>query len=380
MISNPLVKTPIKRILVLGCGGFIGSHFLDRLLTSRVEPERAPEVVGWDIADHKIAHLLDHPNLTFKKQGVDARAAQSELAGDIENADIVVNLAAICNPSQYNTEPVRTIYANFIDSYPIFEIAAAKGTPLIHFSTSEVYGRTIASYLQGGSYGDPDLFQLDTETTPLIMGPVANQRWTYACAKQLGERLIFALNAERGLPFAIIRPFNFFGPRMDYLPGLEGEGKPRVLPIFMANILLGKPLELVDGGKAKRTITSIHDAVDALMAIIEKPQERLNQIYNIGNPDNEISMADLAQMMREVMTEVSGDPTYLQHPIHNVSGEAFYGPGYEDCDRRIMDIAKERRLLDWNPRITVRDVLRETARHYLNLYGDRRTAAATAAE
>ena len=76
---------------------------------------------------------------------------------------------------------------------------------------------------------------LDEETTPMIMGPVSAQRWCYACAKQLVERLIYAHGTENNLKFTIVRPYNWIGPRMDYIPGVDGkdDGQPRVLASFM---------------------------------------------------------------------------------------------------------------------------------------------------
>ena len=278
-------------------------------------------------------------------------------------------MAAICNPSQYNTEPLKTIYANFIDCYQVVEIASELQKPLIHFSTSEVYGRTISSYVADDDYDRPDLYMLDADATPMLLGPIAAQRWTYACAKQLMERLLYAYHAERGLRFAVIRPFNFFGPRMDYLPGIEGSGKPRVLACFVAALLRGEPLDLVDGGHAKRTITSVHDAIDAVLGILERPQIAFSHFYNIGNPANEVSMAELADQARRVYAEVTGDPSYLEHPLREVSSRDFYGEGYEDCDRRIMDVSREREFLHWNPERSLRDVLVETLTHYHGLYG-----------
>src|SRR5262249_39117947 len=159
-----------------------------------------------------------------------------------------INLAAICNPAAYNTEPLAVIRANFIDVYQLVDLCADCGTWLINFSTSEVYGRTIASYLPGSPYDDPDLYEFSENESALVMGPVTNQRWSYACAKQLLERFIYASHRERGLPFTIVRPLNFFGPRMDYLPGRDGDGIPRVLACFMSALINGRPLQLVDGG------------------------------------------------------------------------------------------------------------------------------------
>src|SRR3546814_9533254 len=172
---------------------------------------------------------------------------------------MVINLAAICNPAEYNTNPIAVIRSNFIDCYGLVDLCSRTGTWLMHFSTSETYGRTLASYLSGGQYDDPALYELDEATTPLIMGPIPNQRWTYAFAKQLMERYNYAHHKEQGMPFTTGRPLNFFGPRMDYIPGRDGEGVPRVLANFMAAPLDGQPMRLVDAGKARRTIVSIHD-------------------------------------------------------------------------------------------------------------------------
>lgn len=366
-MSSNIFGVDKLRILALGCGGFIGSHFLDRLLAMP-----GVEVIGWDLDQEKIEHHLANPNFTMRLAKIDA-SAQKELRDDIMNVDWVVNLAAVCNPSQYNTEPLKTIYANFIEGYPIVEICAALKKPLMQFSTSEVYGRTISSYVGDAAYKQRDLYWLDADTSPMIMGPIAAQRWTYACAKQLLERLVYAYHKEQGMPFAILRPFNFFGPRMDYIPGIEGDGKPRVLASFLGALLNGTPIMLVDGGTAKRTITSIHDAIDAMVAIIAKPERSLNHFYNIGNPDNELSMRELAETMRKVYADLAGDDRYLSHPIQEVSGIEYYGEGYEDCDRRIMDIDPEKERLGWAPQRSIDEILRETMGYYFDKYSQRPT-------
>ncbi len=352
------------KLLVPGCAGFIGSHFLERMLA-----RDGVEVVGWDGHTDKIEHLLDHPRFTLRRQLLKGAEPFVQFEQDIATCDWVVNLAAICNPSQYNTEPLRTIYANFIDGYRIVELAAKYKKPLIHYSTSEVYGRTLSSYLPGHAYDDPELYVLDAATTPMIMGPIQNQRWTYATAKQLLERLVYAYHKEAGLQFAIVRPFNFFGPRMDYLPGIEGEGKPRVLAMFVGAVLNDDPILLVDGGHAMRTITSIHDAIDALVAIIDRPEHSLNHFYNIGNPANEVSMRDLAHGVRRAFARISGDDRYLEHPIQEISSKEFYGDGYEDCDRRVVDISAEQERLAWQPHRPLDHVLDETVGYYWRKYG-----------
>lgn len=359
------------RLLIPGCGGFIGSHFVERMLA-----RDGVTVVGWDGETAKISHLLNHPRLVMRQRLLKGPMAYAAFEEDVASCDWIINLAAICNPSQYNTEPLRTIYANFIDGYPIVELASKYKKPLIHYSTSEVYGRTLASYVADAAYESADLYVMDAERTPMVMGPIQSQRWTYATAKQLLERLIYAYHKETGLAFAIVRPFNFFGPRMDYLPGIEGEGKPRVLAMFVAAVLRNEPMLLVDGGRARRTITSIHDAIDALVAIVDRPAQALNHFYNIGNPANEVSMRELAEGVRRAFARVSGDDRYLDHPIQEISGRDFYGEGYEDCDRRVLDISAEQARLAWTPHRGLDELLDETVRYYWQKYGARTTLRA----
>jgi UDP-apiose/xylose synthase len=352
------------RLVVLGCGGFIGSHLLDRLLTNP-----SIKVYGWDPHPGKIAHHLDKPNLKFFQKTPQKEESLAELESAISNADVVLNLAAICNPAEYNTRPLRVIYSNFIDGYPIIELCAKHRKWLIHFSTSEVYGRTISSYVPNDNYSNLDLYELSEDDSPLIMGPIANQRWSYACAKQLMERFIYAHHKENRLPFTIVRPLNFFGPRMDYIPGYDGEGVPRVLACFLAALLDNKPMLLVDGGMARRTIVSIHDAINAIVLMLTHPDTAQNQIFNIGNRANEVTMEELAQRMRKTYAKVTDDISYLKHPIEHISGLEFYGEGYEDCDRRMPDLEKAYRLLGWTPTRSLEEILHETVLFYFKRYG-----------
>jgi UDP-apiose/xylose synthase len=353
------------KIVMLGCGGFIGSHLLDRLLD-----EGGFEIHGWDPSEHKIKRHLNNPNFHLHRNTTNSPGAIAEIESKIAKADVVFNLAAICNPAEYNTRPLDTIYANLFDIYPIIELCSKYKKWLISFSTSEVYGRTLSSYLPGDNYSNPDLYELSEDETPLIMGPISNQRWTYACAKQMTERLIYAHNQESGMPFTIIRPLNFFGPKMDYIPGRDGsvDGVPRVLACFMTALLDNKPMQLVDGGFAQRTIVSIHDAVEAMRLMLKFPDKAQNQIFNIGNRDNEVTIAELAELMRQTYAKITGDSNYKNHPIVNTTSQKFYGEGYEDCDRRMPDLSKAKTLLGWTPKRPLAEVLFETMNYYHHEY------------
>ena len=351
---------------ILGCGGFVGSHLIERLLA-----DPSNKVLGWDLDSSKIQHCMDFSNFDYCDQDVSESGVEFKLDQAVKSADVVINLTAICNPAEYSTRPIDVIDNNFIDAYKVVRACAQHKTWLMYFSTSEVYGRTISSYLPEDNYSDKSLYIQDEGTTPLLMGPVENQRWTYATAKQLMERYVYAHHHDHGMPFTIIRPYNFFGPRMDYIPGVDGEGTPRVLACFMSALMGGEPMQLVDGGNALRTITSIYDVMDIMQLMFEEPEKAQGNIFNIANGDNEVSMRQLAELMRRLYAEITGDSSYLNHPIEDVSAEKFYGEGYEDCDRRVPDMRNLEANFPWKASIPLEDIMRDTMTYYHEHYANK---------
>ncbi len=343
----------MPRIALIGCGGFIGSHFLDAFLSDPVW-----SIEGWDWECGKIIPHLDNPAFTFYPGDV---YAFPDLEDHLANCDVVINLAALCNPSQYNIRGIDVIESNFIHPRRIADICARRGKWLIQFSTSEVYGQTLAHWT-GAENPEPSSYELDEQVSPMLLGPVSGLRWSYACAKQLLERYILALHQEQGLLYTLIRPFNFLGRRMDFLPGLEGEGLPRVLACFTAALLEKRPLSLVDGGKAKRTFLAVEEAVAALRLMLERPSKAHNQIFNLGHPGNETTILGLAERMRELMAELTEDMSYLHHPLVSVSAHDFYGAGYEDSDRRMPRVDRARLQLGWEPKKNLNEILRPILR------------------
>src|SRR5688572_28239974 len=118
------------KLMIVGCGGFIGSHLLDRLLQTD-----SVRVVGWDPDVRKIERHLNNPNLRVHRQPIHTREAHDALHESIDWADAVINLAAICNPAEYNTNPLDVIRANFLDVYPLVDMCAARRQWLVSFST-----------------------------------------------------------------------------------------------------------------------------------------------------------------------------------------------------------------------------------------------------
>ena len=197
------------------------------------------------------------------------------------------------------------------------------------------------------------------------MGPVNKHRWIYSCAKQLLERVLHAYGLQDDLNYTIVRPFNFIGPKIDYLPS-ETSGVPRVFSFFMQALLQGTEMKLVNGGTQRRCYTYIDDAIECIYRIVENPDRVCDrQIFNVGSPHNETSIRRLAKLMCRIYHETFGQPQHLLPAIVDVSAEEFYGKGYDDSDRRIPDITKARTLLGWEPRYGLREALELTMQFYV---------------
>ena len=339
------------RIAVLGAGGFLGSHLVPALV--------ARTGFGIDAVDVTFGKLAPTPEDRVRR--IQARLDQPRLLDELTaGCEVVVSLTAICNPAAYNRDPLAVIDASYTDLVPLVKLCAERRRWLVHFSTCEVYGR-----LALDAEGRPSE-RMHEDTTALFLGPVAKERWSYACAKQLLERVIFAHGAHAGLPFTIVRPFNVIGPRMDWLPDVDGEGVPRVLAAFMGALLRGQPLPLVDGGEQRRCFIAVDDFVDGVVRVLERPPACQGQILNLGNPTNDVSIRVLAELLRQTYALcVPGAPV---PGVVEVSGEELYGPGYDDSRERIPDIGKAERLLGWRPSTSLAAMLPAIVEDYVARY------------
>ncbi|KAH1220685.1 UDP-D-apiose/UDP-D-xylose synthase 2 [Glycine max] len=357
---------PMLAICMIGSGGFIGSHLCEKLMA-----ETNHKAVVVDVSSEKINHLLDRSlpwahRIEFHQMNI---KSDSRLETLVQTTDLTINLAAIYTPADYNTRPLDTIFGNFIDAIPVIKYCTENNKRLIHFSTCEVYGKTIGSFLPEEYRQDPKYFMLKEDVTPCIFGPVEKQRWSYACAKQMTDRLIYAEHAENGLKFTIVRPYNWIGPRMDFIPGVDGpsDGVPRVLACFSNSLLRGEPLKLVDGGRSQRTFLYIKDAIDAVALMIDNPERANGYIFNVGNPDNEVSVKELAELMIKAYAKVSGAPASSLSTV-DVSAEDFYGKGYDDSDRRIPDMTIITKQLAWKPKTLLEELLDVTLQYQHKTY------------
>jgi len=330
------------KITILGAGGFIGSHMVEHLVA-----RGRYQVFGMDLTAEKLEGIHS-PRFDFFE--ADVRTSPALLEDLIRRADVVVDLIAYANPSIYVTEPLEVFELNFLQNLEIAKLCVAHRKRLIQYSSAEVYGKADS----GVAYREDE--------TDGVFGPVHKQRWIYATAKMLLERVLFAHGVAGQLDFTIVRPFNFIGSRIDYLVPAYAIGGPRVFPHFMSALLTGGPLRLVDGGHVKRAFMHIADANAAFQVLLDQPDRARNQIFNVGNPANNVTIRELSELMLELYEELTGAPPVSQ--VVEISGEAFYGPGYEDSSRLPPDISKLR-ALGWAPQYDMRSTFRDAMAYYL---------------
>lgn len=334
-------------VAIVGCGGFIGSHLLDAVLN-----RTKWRVFGVDVDFYRIQHHLKNERCEF----LCADLANADVAEKIAQFPIVVNLAAICTPSRYMAESTAVIRSNYDHPAALADACAKSGSWLIHFSTSEIYGKTAA-----------DSGELVEDESQITLGPVCASRWSYATAKLLTERYIVGLE---NLRWTVVRPFNFVGPYMDFMPGVDGEGIPRVLANFSSSLVHNEPIKLVNGGNARRSFTSVFDAIDFMFALFASEDSAISQAFNVGNPDNEVTIAELSERMRSIYARLKNvDKASIPAP-EVVSGEEYYGKGYEDSLRRLPSVAKAEKLLGFRARVPLDVVLEESLSWFIGHYSN----------
>lgn len=340
------------KVMILGANGFIGSA-----LTNAILRHRTWTVYGIDLSDHKLCGLTNSSRFQFSEGDITINREWVEY--HVKKCDVVIPLVAIANPAQYVTDPLKVFELDFEANLEIVRHCVRYGKRLLFPSTSEIYGMA-----------EDDV--LDEETSPFVYGPVGKQRWIYAASKQLLDRVIYAYGVRERLDYTLFRPFNFIGPNLDNIDEPK-EGSSRVFTQFLASIMHRQPIRLVDGGQQKRSFTYIDDAIDCLLAIIENPGGVASRrIFNIGNPANCVSIAELARRIVAIAAEFPELRKNAQAvQILDVTAEDYYGKYYQDIRVRVPAIEAARRHLGWAPTTDLDTAIRRTIAYYVNEGADR---------
>jgi nucleoside-diphosphate-sugar epimerase len=343
---------PLK-VLILGANGFIGSS-----LTHAILKQKDWEVYGMDVGDHKLANCLGNPRFKFVEG--DVTISREWIEYHVKKCDAVLPLVAIANPAQYVKDPLRVFELDFEANLAVVRQCARYKKRIIFPSTSEVYGMC------------PEK-ELDEAASTMVYGPIDKQRWIYACSKQLLDRVIYAYGVRDNVDYTLFRPFNWIGAGLDSINTAK-EGSSRVITQFLGHIVRGEAIKLVDGGTQKRTFTYIDDGIDALLKIIANDgRVASGKIYNIGNPENNCSVRELARMMLDLaLTYPEYRDSAAQVKLVETTADAYYGSGYQDVQHRVPKIDNTCADLGWRPAVTLEDSLRRIFDAYRGQVADAR--------
>jgi UDP-glucose 4-epimerase len=309
------------RYLITGGAGFIGSHLAESLLG------RGDAVILLDDLStgsiENIRHLKNLPGMEYHLEAIENRHLLAEL---VDEADVVIHLAAAVGVRLIVESPVRTIETNVNGTQRVLEAAAKKKKLVFIASTSEVYGKN-------GSVPF-------NEESDLVLGPTSKSRWSYAASKAVEEFLALSYWKEKKQPVVVGRLFNTVGPRQTGRYGM-------VLPTFIQQALEARPITVFGTGKQSRCFCHVTDAVQAICRLVEN-ERAVGEIVNIGS-DQEITIEDLARLVKE--------RTQSRSAIVYVPYDQAYEPGFEDMHRRIPSLTKLEKLTGFRPATPLTEIV-----------------------
>jgi len=304
------------RAVVTGGAGFLGSHLCDLLIAR-----------GWDVlcldnlitgSEANIAHLLPNPHFRFWRQDV---SNYIEVGGPV---DAVLHFASPASPPDYLKYPIQTMKVGALGSHNTLGLAMAKNAKFMLASTSECYG-------------DPDVSP-QPESYWGRVNPVG-PRGVYDEAKRFSEALTMAYHRYHCVNTRIVRIFNTYGPRMRLNDG-------RALPNFLYQGLVGEPMTVYGDGSQTRSFCYVSDLIDGIYRLLESDEHLPT---NIGNP-HEITILQFAERIQKLVG-ASAPIVFRELP-------------QDDPKQRCPDISKAKRLLHWEPKVTLEEGLQLTYEYF----------------
>jgi len=326
-----------KTLLISGGGGFLGGFFLNTVAflneTRGQKPTKVICVDNFIVGNQKrVSRLQGDKNFTFIKQDI---CKPLKINKQIH---FIVHAASIASPKFYREHPIETIDANVGGLRNLLHLAVEKNPrSFLFFSSSEIYGDPTE-----GNIPTPETYRGNVSCT----GP----RACYDESKRFGETLCVNFHKVHGVPVKSVRPFNIYGP------GLRLDDK-RVIPDFMSNVLSNSDIVLFSDGKAKRSFCYISDAMTGFWKALFSDYD--GEAFNIGNDETEISMRDLAELVNEVARGKS-------KVIFKKSRDKEYTT--DNPQRRCPDLKKARTLLNYSPKVSLKEGLSRTYNWYKQEY------------
>jgi UDP-glucuronate decarboxylase len=309
----------LKRILVTGGAGFLGSHLCDRLVA------QGHDVICLDnfftSQKHNVAHLLAKSNFELIRHDV--------VEPIFLEVDEIYNLACPASPVHYQYNPVKTVKTSVMGAINMLGLAKRTRAKILQASTSEVYGEPSVHPQPESYWGN--------------VNPIGI-RACYDEGKRCAETLFFDYSRSNHVNVRVIRIFNTYGPRMHPYDG-------RVVSNFILQALTGQEITIYGDGKQTRSFCYVDDLIDGMMRMMNGPDSFIGPV-NIGNP-SEFTMLELAQLVIE-MTGSKAKIAYLPRPK-------------DDPSQRRPDITLARKHLEWEPKISLKDGLARTIEFFKNI-------------
>jgi UDP-glucose 4-epimerase len=320
----------MKKILITGCAGFIGSHLCERLLSDGHTVTVLDSATTGRLSN--LSRVIDSTHFKVIPGSILDTDVLNPLIKDV---DYVFHLAAAVGVFNIVKNPLASLLTNIRGTENVLEAAHASRTPVFLTSSSEVYGKNVSDSLK--------------ESDDRILGSPVTLRWSYSEAKAIDESLAYAYYVEKNLETRIVRFFNTVGPRQIGRYGM-------VVPRFVSAALAGEPLSVYGDGNQSRAFCHIDDVIEALLAVVDSPKA-IGQVFNVGN-NFEISIMDLARKVIAV--------TKSNSEIEMKSYEEAYAPGFEDLERRVPDISKIKAELGWAPKRDLTQIIEDIGLYLKN--------------
>jgi UDP-glucose 4-epimerase len=309
------------RYLITGGAGFIGSHLAESLIF------RGDQVVVFDNlstgAINNLANISE--KIKFEQGDILDRAVIDKSVAD---CDFVVHLAAALGVFNIVNKPLESLKTNLQGSEIVLEACDKYRKPVLIASTSEIYGKN-------------DKMPLNEEDDRIIGHPLKS-RWSYSEAKAVDESLAYFYYLENKLPVRIVRFFNTVGPRQIGHYGM-------VVPRFIEAALNNEPINVYGSGEQIRCFCHVKDAVRALILVIDS-KKSIGEVFNIGN-NQQVTIMELGKKIIEMTGSKSN--------IETIPYEKAYPEGFEDMQRRVPDISKIKRVLGWEPKIQLDQIIKD---------------------
>jgi len=317
-----------RKILITGGAGFIGSHLAERLLDSG---NRVIVVDNLSTGNLKnLEHLRNIKRFRFVKGSVLDEKLMNKLVGRV---DQVYHLAAAVGVRVILGKPLNSLLTNIKGTEIVLKEAAKKKIKVLLVSSSEVCGKD-----------EKVPFSEEDDRT---YGSVYNDRWVYAFSKAVDEFLGLAYWREKKLPVVIVRLFNVIGPRQMGRYGM-------VVPTFIKQALLQKPITAFGDGKQTRCFADVEDVVKALIKLVATKKAE-GHVINLGSND-EISINQLARKVK-ALTKSSSKIAHLPY-------KKAYPDGYEDFRRRVPDISKIKKLIGYQPKVNLEESVKKIINYH----------------